>query len=572
MTSNHAIAGIFREMGDLLELKEENPFKIRAYRNAGQTLENLTEDISDIASKGDLTKLPGIGKDLSEKIKEFLTTHKIRDYENLKSKTPKVLLDMKAIPGVGAKTAILLHKKLKLKNLEDLEKKAKENKIQKLPGMKAKTEENILKGLEFLKKSKGRFLLEDGVPLAEEIVGQLRKMKGVKQASVAGSVRRRKETIHDVDILVTASDPKKVMDAFVSMPSVSDVLGKGETKSSIRTVNGMQVDLRVVDPEAYGACLLYFTGSKEHNIHIRDIAKKKGYKLNEYGLFKIKGDKLVASDSEAHLYKLLGMEYIEPELREERGEIEAAIKHKLPHLVSEDAIRGDFHSHTDQSDGENTLEEMAQAAREFGLEYLVVTDHSKSLTVANGLSDKRVFARIEEIRKLNKKLKGITLLAGSEVDILSDGTLDYQDDVLKELDFVVASVHSGFKQSRDKITERLLKAMDNKYVNLIGHPTGRLIGVRDAYEVNMDKLIRGAKQTKTALEINCHPVRLDLNDVYAHQAMDAGVMLAISSDSHSTGQFNNFKYGVSVARRAWCEPKNILNSLTLEQLKKQIKK
>lgn len=572
MTSNQAIAQIFNEIAELLELKGENPFRIRAYRNGAQTLENLSEDIEEISRREELTELPGIGKDLSEKIKEFLTTHKIADYEKLKKKTPPALLAMKSIPGIGPKKAILLHQKLKIKNLEDLEQKARKGKLRNLPGLRAKTEENIIKGLEFVKKTKERFSLEFGVPLAYEIIGQLEKLKEVKQISVAGSVRRRKETIHDVDILVTAGDSRKVMDRFVHLPLVSDILARGETKSSIRTINGLQVDLRVVDPEAYGACLLYFTGSKEHNIRLRDLAKKKGYKLNEYGLFREQSGKLISSETEEGIYKILGLEYIPPELREDRGEIEAAMKHKLPDLVTDKDIRGDFHSHTEESDGENTLAEMAEAARKQGLEYLVVTDHSKSLTVANGLSEKRLMARIEEVRKFNKKSKGFTLLAGSEVDVLADGSLDYSDNVLKELDFVVASVHSSFKQSREKITNRIRKAMDNKYVNLIGHPTGRLIGIRDAYEVDVEQIIKHAKETNTALEINSQPKRLDLNEIYIHQAVETGVMLAISTDSHAVGQFENLTYGVSEARRGWCEAKNLLNSLPVSTLMKKIKK
>ncbi len=572
MTTNLTIANIFNEIAELLELKDENPFKIRAYRNAAQTLENLTEDVSEISRRGELTELPGIGKDLSERINEFLTSHKISLYEELKKKTPRVLLDMKNIPGIGAKKALLLHKKLKLKSLSDLEAKARAHKLQGLPGMGEKTEENILKGLEFLKKSSGRFSLENGVPLAEEIIGELKKLKETKQVSVAGSVRRGKETIHDVDILATATNSARVMDKFVSLPVASDIIAKGDTKSSIRTINGLQADLRVVDPKSFGACLLYFTGSKEHNIRLRDIAKRKGYKLNEYGLFSEKTDRLVSSGSEEELYKILGLEYIPPELREDHGEIEAAMKHQLPHLVTEKEIRGDFHSHTNETDGENTLGEMAEAARKFGLEYLAVTDHSKSLTVANGMTDKRLFARIDEVRKLNKKLKGFTLLVGSEVDILADGSLDYSDDVLKELDFVVASVHSMFKQPKEKMTARIMKAMDNKYVNLIGHPTGRLIGIREGYDVDMDKIIKHAKSTNTALEINAHPKRLDLNDVHIHQAVETGVMLAVSTDSHAVGQFENMSYGVSEARRGWCEAKNLLNSLTLSELKKKIKK
>ncbi|MBI4971426.1 MAG: DNA polymerase/3'-5' exonuclease PolX [Candidatus Omnitrophica bacterium] len=572
MTTNLTIAQIFNDIAELLELKEENPFKIRAYRNGAQTLENLTEDVHEVARREELTKLPGIGKDLSEKIKEFLTAHKIKYYDQLKKEIPQVLIDMKSIPGIGPKKALLLHKKLKIKNLGELEKKCSEHKLQTLPGIRAKTEENILKGLEFLKKSEGRFSLENGVPLADEIIRALKKLKEVKRISVAGSVRRRKDTIHDVDILVTAQNSAKVMETFVGLPVVSDVIAEGDTKSSIRTINGLQADLRVVDPAAYGACLLYFTGSKAHNIRIRDIAKKKGYKLNEYGLFSEKNDKLIASKSEEEIYKILGMECVPPELREDHGEVEVALKHALPHLVTEKQIRGDFHSHTNESDGENTLEEMAESARKHGLEYLVVTDHSKSLTVANGLTEKRLMARVEAIRKLNKKLKGLTLLTGSEVDILADGVLDYSDDVLKELDFVVASIHSGFKQPREKMTQRILKAMDNKYVNLIGHPTGRLIGIRDAYDVDVDKMIRHAKATNTALEINAHPKRLDLNEVYIRQSVDAGVTLAIATDSHAVNQFDNLTYGVSEARRGWCESKNILNTLTLAELRKKIRK
>jgi len=572
MTVNLTIAKMFSEIADLLELKEENPFKIRAYRNAALTLENLREDINEIAQRDELTKLPGIGKDLSERIKEFLNTHKMKVYEELKKEVPQVLLKMKSIPGVGPKRALLIQKKLKIKNMDQLETMARNHKLQTIPGIRGKLEENILKGLDFLKKTQNRFPLDYGVPVANDIVGSLTKLKEVKEVSVAGSVRRRKETIHDVDILVTATNSKRVMDGFVHLQIVGDVLAEGETKSSVRTINGLQVDLRVVDPGCYGAALMYFTGSKEHNIRLRDLAKKKGYKLNEYGLFSEKTGKLISSKTEEEIYKALGLDYVPPELREDQGEIEASMKHKLPHLVTEKQIRGDFHSHTNETDGEDSLEAMVEAARGYGLEYLVITDHSKSLTIANGMNEKRVFKRIEEVRKINKKLKGFVLLAGSEVDILEDGFLDYQNDVLKELDFVVASVHSHFKQSKEKMTDRIMKAMENKHVNLIGHPTGRLIGTREAYEVDMNRVIKHAKETNTALEINAQPKRLDLSDVLIHQAVETGAMLAISSDSHSKGQFDYLSYGVSEARRGWCQANNLLNTLTLSELRRKIKK
>ncbi len=569
---NPLIVEIFDDIALLLELQDDNPFRIRAYRRASLNVQALSEDLTQIAERGELQSIPGIGVDLANKIKEYIATGKVKFYEELRKKTPAFLLEMLDIPGVGPKTAKAIFEKLKPKNLKELEAMGRAGKIRKLPGMKEKTEQNILEGILLLQKHRGRTLLGKALPLARELVSQLSGFKGVNGISYAGSTRRMCETIRDIDILIASAASAPIMDAFVRRKDVWKVLAHGHTKSSVVMKEGLQVDLRVVDKDCFGAALLYFTGSKAHNIQLRSLAKKRGYKINEYGLFSVKSNKRIAGRTEEEMYKALGLSYIPPELREDQGEIDAAAHGKLPRLVEKKDIKGDFHMHSKWSDGANEIEEMVASAKKRGLKHVVLTDHSQSLKIANGLSPKRLLQQIEIVRKLNKKLSGITLLAGSEVDILSDGSLDFEDDLLKKLDFVVASVHSGFKQSKEQITRRIVKAMQNKYVRLIGHPTGRLLGERNAYEVDFDAVFKAARETNTALEINSYPQRLDLNYTYARRAHEMGVMLAIDTDSHTHDQFDNLEYGVATARRAWCAKENILNCLDLPELKKRIAK
>lgn len=569
---NSKIAEIFNKTADILEIQGENPFRIRAYRSAAQTIENLSEDISNFIKDESAAKLPGIGEDLASKIREYLKTGRISAYDKLIKEIKPVLLEMLDIPGVGPKTAKLLYDKLKIKSLKDLENRAKAHKISGLPGIKDKTEKKIIKGLEFLKKDTGRMRLDTAFTTARYIIGELEKLPQVIKISPAGSLRRMKETIRDIDILVTAKKSEDVMEAFVNLPNVKDIISKGTTKSSILTKYNIQVDLRVVAPESYGAALMYFTGSKAHNIKMREMASRQGYKINEYGVYRVKSGKKVAGESETGIYSLFKMQYIEPEMREDTGEFELALEGELPDIVKLEDIKGDFHVHTKESDGLLTLEEIAAIARKKKYSYVVLTDHSKSLKIAGGLSPNRLLKHIEIVKNFNKKSKGVTLLIGSEADILADGGLDYSDEILKELNFVVAAIHSGFNQPKDKLTSRIVKAMQNRFVNLLSHPSGRLIGQRAAYEIDYEKIFNVAKATGTALEINAYPERLDLIDVYCRRAHELGVRLAIGTDSHNESHMDNMIYGVSVARRGWVEKKDLLNCLSLAELRQFVEK
>ena len=573
MTNNLEIATILNQIADILEIKsEKNLFRIRAYRRAAQTVENLSEDIAQIAKRGALTDIPGIGNDLAEKISDFLAHGNMRFFEQLKKEIPPALLELNKIPGIGPKTAKLLVDELKIKNINDLEKKAKAHKLASVPGMREKTEENILRGIQIIKKGKERIHLGIALPLAEEIISYLKRLSQIDQIAACGSLRRQKETIRDIDILVTSKSPKKIMDTFVRLPLIKEALSHGLTKSSAITKEGMQVDVRVVEPKSFGAALMYFTGSKEHNIRLRELAVKKGLKLNEYGIFDTKTQKRVGGNTEKEIYGILGMDFIEPELREDSGEIEAAKKHRLPKLLELKDIRGDFHVHTKASDGSNSIEELADAAIKKGYEYLAITDHSKSLAIAGGLKERELLNQINTIGKINKKLKGFRILTGTEVDIMDDGSLDFDDEILARLDIVIAAIHTGFKQSREKLTRRMVKAMQNKRVNIIAHPTGRLLGARDPYSLDMEEIFKAANETNTALEINAFGQRLDLNDTNARRAKALNAMIAISTDTHNVFQLENMRYGVSVARRAWLEKPDVLNTYTASQILKKIKK
>ncbi|MFH1848240.1 MAG: DNA polymerase/3'-5' exonuclease PolX [Candidatus Omnitrophota bacterium] len=568
---NFEIANIFNVMADILELNDENPFRIRAYRKAALNLEALTEDLEDIAQKNKVKDIPGIGSDLASKIAEYLSTGRIEAYEKLKKETPQILLEMTAIPGVGTKTSRLLYNRLKIKSIADLEAKAKAHKIQALPGMKAKTEENILKGIALIKRSYERMPFAAAEAVADGIITKLRALPEVKNISAAGSLRRKKETIGDIDILVASDRPEGIMNIFTGLPQVKKVLSHGETRSSILTYKDVQADLRVVKDDSFGAALCYFTGSKSHNIQLRKIAIKKKLKLNEYGLFS--GKKRVAGKDEAGVYRKLGMAFIPPELREDQGEIQSAINNKLPNLLKLGDIKGDFHAHSNWSDGKATLEELAAAAKKLGYEYLAVTDHSKSLRIAGGLKENELLEKIGRIKNINKKLKGIRLLAGAEVDIANDGRLDYADDILKQLDIVIAAIHSGFKQTKEKLTRRITTAMKNKHVHIIAHLSGRLLGARDPYEIDTDDILKAAGDTNTALEVNAFPDRLDLTDINCRRAKNMGVKMAIGTDAHALEHLNaNMQYGINVARRGWLKKKDVLNTLSLDALLKALKK
>jgi len=571
MVNNSEIAKIFNQIADILEVKAENIFRIRAYRRAAQSIEALAEDVTDVAQRNELTRIPGIGSDLAGKIAEYIKTGKIKFFDELKKQVPRGFLELMTIPGVGPKKARILADKLKIKDIKDLEKKAKAHKLSNLPGMKEKTEENILKGIQIVKKGKEQVPLGVALPLAEKIAYRL-KGAGDNQAAVCGSLRRRKETVRDIDILVASSDPEKVMDTFAKLPFVKRMLAHGPTKSSAIVQEGIQVDIRAVEPKSFGSALLYFTGSKEHNIRIRELAVKKGLKINEYGIFDVKTGERLGGRTEEEMYKVLGLAYIPPELREDMGEIEKAFKGALPRLIEADDIRGDFHVHTEASDGSNSLEELADAARKKGYEYIAITDHSKTLAIAGGLKDRELLDQIKRIRSINKKLKGFRFLASAEVDILEDGSLGFKDEILAQLDIVIAAAHSGFKQPKEKLTARIIRAMENKYVNIIAHMTSRLMGTRDAYPLDMEEIFKAAKDTNTALEINAFPLRLDLDDINTRKAKEAGVMFAIGTDTHSIDQLENMRYGLSVARRSWLEKRDVLNTFTAAEALKKIKK
>ncbi|MFZ6016063.1 MAG: DNA polymerase/3'-5' exonuclease PolX [Nitrospirota bacterium] len=568
---NQEVAKIFNDIADLLEIKGENPFRIRAYRRAAQNIEGLTKDVAE-TPKDELIKVPGVGQDLAGKIEEYVKTGRLQFYEDLKKEVPEGLSALLSVPSLGPKTAKLLFERLKIKDIETLEQLAREHKLIGLPGIKEKTEENILKGIEMLKRGMERQPLGKVLPIANNILEHLRKNAPVKELSLAGSLRRWKDTIKDIDILATSENPREAMNAFVHLPHVKDVLAHGPTKSSIIIHEGLQVDLRVVEKDSFGAALAYFTGSKAHNIRLREMAMKLGLKINEYGIFREKDEKKLGGREEEDIYRILGLPYISPELREDTGEVDAAMAGRLPNLVELDDIKGDLHVHSKWSDGSHDFEELIDEARKRGYEYIAITDHSKGLGIARGLNAERLMEEKKEIDAINKRLRGFRLIAGIEVDIRSDGHMDLPDDVLKKMDIVVASIHSGFRQNREQLTKRLVSAMRNPYVSIIAHPTGRLIGERDAYDVDMNEVLKVAKETGTAIEINAYPLRLDLNDVYAKMSKEIGVPIVISTDTHIANQFDYMAYGVSIARRGWLEKADVLNTMGYDSLRKALKK
>ncbi len=559
-------------------------FKPRAYEKAAQTVEGLREEVREIYKKGGLKAvedIPGVGVSIAEKIEELIKTGHCKYYEQLKKKTPVDLSNLTRVAGLGPKKIKDLYQKLKIKNLQDLEKAAKAGKISKLEGFGPKSEENILKGLGFAKKDAGRFVLVSVLPIVREIESRLRNLKGVKRAEAAGSVRRRKETVGDADILVVIEGKPpafakatagKIMDYFVSMPEVARVLAHGETKSAVTLKNGMNVDVRVLPEESYGSALAYFTGSKDHNVALRQIAIKKGCKLSEYGLFR--GRKQIAGKTEEEIYKTLGMDYIEPEMREMTGELELAAKHALPKIIGYGDLKGDLQAQTNWTDGADSIEAMAKEAMRRGLEYIAITDHTKRLAMTHGLDEKRIVQQMKAIDELNRgfRVKGIgfRVLKSTECDILKDGTLDLPDEILKRLDIVGASVHSYFNLPQEEQTERLVRAMKNPNVDIIFHPTGRIVQKREPYDLNMEEIIKVAKETGTILEINGSD-RLDLRDQHIRMCVDAGVKMAIDSDAHRASQFDFLEFGIAQARRGWATKNDIINAWPLERMLKFLK-
>lgn len=567
---NLEIARIFNAIADMLEIKGDNPFRVRAYRRAAENIEGLAEDVAILVERESLEQIPGIGKDLAAKIHEFVTTGTLREYDKLKGEVPPGVVELLHIPGVGPKTAKLLYDEKGIDSTEKLEAAARAGELRGLPGIKAKTEENILRGIEMLRRASGRMPLGLALPLAQEFIARLEQVKGCQRIHYAGSLRRMKETVGDIDILAISTAPAKIMDAFVTLPSVHDILAKGETRSSVMTRHGIQVDVRVVEPEAFGAALAYFTGSKAHNIRLRDMARKKGLKISEYGVFEERTGKRIAGKEEEDIYEVLGLPFIVPELREDAGEIEAALQGQLPDLITVDDIRGDLHVHSTWSDGAHAIEEVAEAAQRRGYAYIAITDHSKGLGVARGLGAEDLAKQCEEIRKLNQRFKNFRILTGVEVDIRADGSLDLPDAVLAKLDFVVASVHSALRQDREKMTQRIVRAVGNPHVRALGHPTGRLLGEREPFEVHLDDVLHAARQSGIALEINASPSRLDLNDVHARRVKEAGLSLVINTDTHTLANFEYIHLGVATARRAWIEKKDVWNALSLKQLLKRL--
>jgi DNA polymerase (family 10) len=563
---NRELANLFNRMADILEFKGENPFKISAYRKASRIIGDLTEDIEEITESGKLKDIPGIGEGMAQKIVEYLKTGKVSKFEEAKKGISDELIAIMEIPGMGPKTLSMLHKEKGINSLSQLEKALDDGSLLGLFGMGEKKVENIKRGIQLLKQSRGRMNLGIAFPIAKRIVEVLRKEAGSKKIEWAGSLRRMRENIGDIDILTTGSNQEKIVETFTHLPEVKEILASGETKASIIVEGGVQIDLRVVEEDSYGAALQYFTGSKAHNIHLRGIAKAKGIKVNEYGVFK--GEKKIGGREERDVYRALGMEWIEPELREDRGEIEAARENRLPDLIKETDIKGDFHIHSKWSDGTSSIEEIAKAAQKRGYQYVALCDHSKSLRIAHGLDESRLIKQIEEIDRVNEKMKGFRILKGTEVDILSDGKLDHSESVLKKLDLVAAAIHSGFKQEREKMTKRIVRALENPLVHILVHPSGRLLGARDPYEVDIDEVMETAKRYGKALEINAYFERLDLDDIHCRKAKEMGIPLAIGTDSHHLDQMWMISLGVAVARRGWLEKKDVLNTMSLKEILK----
>ncbi len=568
---NKQVAEKFQRLADLLEIQGASPFRVRAYRTAAQTVESLPRDAQEMLEDGeDLSDLPGIGADLAGKIEEIVKTGELPLLQETEQQTTTELSDMMKLPQVGPKRVKAIHEELGVSSIDELQQAAEEHKIRDLEGFGGKTEEKILREIERQHERQQRPKLSDVDPIARSLENYLAQVDGVKQVVVAGSFRRRKETVGDLDILITCKKNSPVMDRFVGYDEVDEVVEQGETRSTVILQSGLQVDLRVVPEAAYGAALYYFTGSKEHNIAVRKIAQKKNLKINEYGVFK--GDDRIAGKTEEEVFEQVGLPFIPPELRENRGEVEAAKKGKLPKLIERKDLRGNLHTHTSNTDGKYSLNEMAEAAKALGLEYLAVTDHSKAVAMAKGLDEKRLRNQMEQIDRLNDELSGIRILKGIEVDIMEDGSLDLDDDVLSELDIVVGSIHGKFELSRERQTERVIRAMDHTCFHILGHPTGRLINERDPYPLDIEKVMDAALDRGCYLELNAQPDRLDLHYAHCQLAKEKGLKVAISADAHSKTDFEFLRFGIDQARRGWLEAEDVLNTRNWGDLKKLLKR
>ncbi len=569
MENNVRVASILEEVADLLELKEDTFFQVRAYRRVAKEISSLTEDIKDLYVRGHLDQVPGVGKAIHDKIVEILRTGELQYLNDLRNEFPAGLLQVMQVPEVGPRTAGRLYKELKVTDLQDLKAAAEQHRIRMLKGFGERTEENILKGIRYLESRKGRMLLGYAYPRGKALEDHMRN-SGFELVSLGGSLRRMKETIGDIDILVGSSEPSKAMDAFASYPHKAEVMLRGETKTSMRLQDGVQVDMRVVRPSSFGAALQYFTGSKEHNVKMRTLANELGYKVNEYGVFRLSDGERVEGETEEGVYEALGMQWMPPEMREDRGEVELARKGEVPRAIALSDICGDLHTHSEASDGVDSVEAMARAAEARGYEYLAITDHSRSLTIGNGLSAERLLESMEHVRTVNEAHPGLRLLAGSEVEIDEKGGLDYPPKLLEDLDIVVAAVHSRFKMTPAEMTERLLAALSNESVDILAHPTGRIIGEREGFSFDMEKVMQAAKDNGVALEVNAFPERLDLDDLHCAMARERGVMISIDTDAHNVRQLDHMIYGVATAKRGWVPPELVLNALPWDALRKRL--
>jgi DNA polymerase (family 10) len=562
---NFELARLFYEMATLLEVKNESPFRVRAYQRAAQTLEALPTDIEEVAARGDLTKLPAIGKDLAAKITEYLGSGRLAQLEAMRAELPPTFVTLLEVRGLGPRTAQALYEQRGVDSIERLEELCRSKEIVGVAGIREKTCENILKGIALWKAGRSRTLLATARGIAAQIVDVLKAHGGIERIEVAGSLRRMRETVKDIDVLVTSRQPRKVIATFTSLPSVVEVVGQGDTKASVRHQEGLQIDLRVVEPDAFGAALQYFTGSKDHNVRVREIASRKGLRVSEYGVFDEKTGRRIAGQTEEDVYAAVGLAWMPPELRENGGEIEAAQARRLPELVTVADIRGDLHAHTEWSDGHHPLEKLIEAAQARGYEYIIVSDHSKSTAIAGGLSADELRAQVAKIRELQARYR-IRILAGCECDILEDGRMDFPDEVLGELDIVLAAVHSRFKQTREQMTARIMRALEHPLVNILVHPTGRRLNSREPYDVDMEAVLATAKRHGKAVEINSSAERLDLNDVHARRAAELGVPIVISTDTHYLSELNGIELGVGIARRAWISPAQVLNTRPVDEL------
>ncbi|WP_407355517.1 DNA polymerase/3'-5' exonuclease PolX [Methanolobus sp. WCC5] len=565
---NVQIAEMFSRMAKLLEFKGENPFKIRAYVNAARSIKGLDEELAVLYTSGNMDSIPGVGEALQSKIAEMLETGTFEAYERTTGEVPTGIIDIMDVPGIGPKMARLFYEKLGITSIDELSKAAREHRIRRLPRMGEKQEDKILRAVMRLQQDKdhGRHPIVIAGEIAREIKQELSSNPHIGSVVIAGSLRRKMDTVGDIDLIAVSSEPEKAVISFTGLSKVKEIIQAGTSKASVIYAGNINVDLRIVEKECFGSMLQHFTGSREHNIHLRKLALSRGYSLNEYGFTDLSSDKKTLCSKEKEVYDFLGLEYFPPELREDRGEIEASLTTNLPQLITKEDIKGDLHVHSNWSDGINSMEELVQAAIQRGYEYIAITDHSPSTGIANGLSERRLLEHIEEIEHLQDRYDDIRILSGTECDIRADGKLDYSNDILKRLDVVIVAVHAGLEQDRNKMTKRIVAALENEHVDILAHPTGRKFGKRPAYDVDMDRIIAVAKENRKVLEINSSPWRLDLNDINARKAKDHGVMLAINTDTHAIEHFNNIAYGIDVARRSWIEPEDVLNAMKLKEL------